>query len=271
MPRRGRDRPRGVRGRSRPTDRSGFSSSARLSACSARAKSLGGLDADVLGDHPVHPADARPTRRVVRIFGDAALVELERGVPLRRNRGSARWRAGTARRRPPTDGTSCLSIFRSRAVSGSDSDSTIRPASSSCRLKRSPTGACAVCDHSTVAPDASTSCVVTRTCAAGAQQRAEQDDVHFGFPRDRPSGPARSSREPAGRSARADDQRLQTRQRAGDRVGEAEREEVGLRVLPQDPERQHDEARERVRRGARVPVSPRASAARRSWAIASAD
>ena len=91
--------------------------------------------------------------RVVRIVLHA-LLGTDRARPASAScRGSSHWRAGTARRRRGDEGTSCFSIRRSRVVSGSESDSTILSVSSSWRRKRSPTGTCAVWDHSTVAPD----------------------------------------------------------------------------------------------------------------------
>ena len=56
----------------------------------------------------------------------------------------------------------------------------------------------------------------------------------------------------AGRGgARPDDQRAQPRQRGRDRVGQAEGEEVGLRIRAEDVEGQHDQARQRVRQRGR--------------------
>ena len=51
--------------------------------------------------------------------------------------------------------------------------------------------------------------------------------------------------EARGDGARAHDERADARQRRGDRVGQAEGEEVRLGIGAQDAERQHDEARER--------------------------
>jgi hypothetical protein len=53
---------------------------------------------------------------------------------------------------------------------------------------------------------------------------------------------AKSARLHAGR-----DQRAQAAQGTGERVGQAERQELGLRIGPQHPERQHHERRELAR------------------------
>ena len=69
------------------------------------------------------------------------------------------------------------------------------------------------------------------------------------------------AREPRGRGARADDQRAGARQRRGDRIRQAECEEVRLWIGTQHAERQHDDASERLRQRPRA-VAVRCSARR---------
>ena len=71
--------------------------------------------------------------------------------------------------------------------------------------------------------------------------------------------------------ARADDQRFQARQRHGNRVRQAERQEVDRRLRPQDAERQHDQTRRRARHDRSPTGRPRERQSRRSRAMSSAD
>ena len=86
---------------------------------------------------------------------------------------------------------------------------------------------------------------------AGAQQRAHDHAVDVGFGGQRLEV-GRFAGEARGRRARSHDQRSDARQRRRDRVRQAERQEVGLGIRPQDAKGQHDDARERARHRARV-------------------
>ena len=117
---------------------------------------------------------------------------------------------------------------------------------SSCRPNRSPSDDCTVCDVSSVPPGASTSCATARSWSP------ERSSVPMTTRSTSASAASalRSGASPAKRAAdraRAHDQRADRRERRGDRVRQAEGEEVGLGIRPQHAERQHDEARQRVR------------------------
>ena len=100
------------------------------------------------------------------------------------------------------------------------------------------------CDHSRVPLEASVSCVATRTSLAGAQQRTGHDDIDVGLAADL-LGIRRIAGEPRRRHAGAHDQRLQAAERAGERIRQAEGQEVGLGIRPQHPKRQNDETGQR--------------------------
>ena len=84
---------------------------------------------------------------------------------------------------------------------------------------------------------------------AGAHERAHHHAVDVGLGRERLQVGRVGGGEARGGGARADDERAEPRERGGDRVGEAEREEVGLGVRPQDAEGQDHEAGEGASQG----------------------
>ena len=86
--------------------------------------------------------------------------------------------------------------------------------------------------------------------AAGAQDRAHQRHVHVGVRGQLPQ--VRGLRiEPRRRRARSHEQVAGSGQRRGDGIGQAEGQEVGLGVRPQDPEWQRDQPGHRPRSGRR--------------------
>ena len=88
--------------------------------------------------------------------------------------------------------------------------------------------ACTVCDVSSVPPGASTSCAAARSWSPDAQQRAHHHaiDVGLGGERLEIRAPRRAKR--AAVALERTIERADARQRRRDRVGQAEREEVGL-------------------------------------------
>jgi len=127
-------------------------------------------------------------------------------------------------------GTSIFRLVCSRAVSDSDSDSTMRRRSDPGAGRR-PEG-----DLWSVRPEqrplrASTSWVVTRTCFAGAQQAPLSTTVDVRLlGKGRRSGRARNL---AQRRSSAP-QRLEPAQRAGDGVRQAHGQEVGVQDRAED-------------------------------------
>ena len=196
----------------------------------------------VLGHHVMDPAEARPRGRVVRIFLDALQVQIARDAPLLRvvtelvaaqkvlvgrRRSTARRAAASAAR-----GWSAATRARRRC------DASARPGRETGRRPASGPSATTTACRST----ASVSCVATRI------SRPERSSVPVTIASTSASAPIwlgadRIAREPGRRHARSDDQRLQAAERAGERVGQAEGEELGLGVRPQHAERQHDESR----------------------------
>ena len=105
---------------------------------------------------------------------------------------------------------------------------------------------------------------------ARAQQRAHHHAIDVGL-RGQRLEVGRLAGEARGDGARSHDQRSDAGQRRRDGVGQAERQEVGLRIGAQDAERQHDEARQRVRQRRRVVAVDAARSRAARSAIASAD
>ena len=165
--------------------------------------------------------------------------------PVRRTCGPARSPAGTTRRRVECAGASGVETPLRRSTAAT-SASTTRRAMSSCSRNRSPSGDWTVCDVSSVPLGDSTSCTVARSWSPARSSvpmttRSTSASA---------ASALRSGASPAKRDATAlerNDERADPRERRGDRVRKAEGEEVGLRIRPQDAERQHHEPRERVR------------------------
>ena len=162
-----------------------------------------------------------PTRRSVRASSFAAQIELV-GTRVVRRVSAARDRAGQRKRQrlddPPRD-----VVLQPEQIAQRRLNRLRRQQRSARRFDELRRGAQLI---------------------AGSQQRAHDDAIDVGF-RGQGLEVGCVAGEARCRGARAHDERADTGQRRRDRIRQAERQEVGLRIGPQDAKRQHDDPRER--------------------------
>ena len=252
------------------TDRRGLSSRARRKASSARARFVR-RPVDELADHPVAAAELRPRRREGRVHVQALPVEV--AGPRQRvvSRGRARSRAGRARRRGRCAARSRRGRRRRRRRAAGRQrldhalrDVVLQPEQVAerrlHRVRRE--------QRARPAPRrAGRWRAAGRRRAAACPSRTRSTSASA-------ASALRSGASPAKRAAAALERttsEADPRERRGDRVGEAEGQEVGLGIGAQEPERQHHQAGQRRGPGPACRRRRRRATARSSSAIASAE